>query len=81
MPSKGRPIVSARISEELYDALLDMIESANIYKEGEPYNFCTFIETAIAEKVSKMKRSRGLRGQGAKRCPTRLEDDMDNSKR
>jgi hypothetical protein len=81
MPSKGRPVVTARISRELYDELLAMIESANVWREGEPYNVCTFLETAIGEKIAKMKRSRGVRGQGAKRYPTRLEHDMDNSKR
>jgi hypothetical protein len=76
MPSKGRPQIGTRISHELYAEMMEMIAAANQYRKGEPYSVCSFVETAIAEKIAKMKRSRGVKGGGATRYPTRAEEDF-----
>lgn len=70
MPSKGRPIINARVSRELYDQILDQIELSNTTRFGEPWTVSTFTERALAEKIAKMRRSRKLRSP---RLPDRAE--------
>lgn len=72
MPTKGRPQVGARISHELLEEMDQIIQEANQRRFAEEWTRATFIERAIAEKIAKMKRSRGSRAQ---RLPDRVEAD------
>jgi hypothetical protein len=73
MPTKGRPQVGTRISVEMYNAMCECISRQNENKEGEPYTKGTWIELAIAEKLAKANRGRGLKGQAAQRLKVRDE--------
>lgn len=72
MPTKGRPQVGARVSAELLEEMDQIIEEANLRRPDEAWTRATFIERAIAEKIAKMKRSRGNKAQ---RLPDRVELD------
>lgn len=72
MPTKGRPQIGTRVSEEVYAELLDQIELSNLYRREEPWTIATFVEQAIVEKLAKMKRSRKMKEQ---RYPRRDEGE------
>jgi len=82
MSSKGTPIITLRLKDADRDAICVAVRKRNLYrirrllKQGqrvglsrvrELWCLADFIRIAIAEKLSKMERSRTYRGRGRAR--------------
>lgn len=63
MPTKGRPMIGVRMSREMKADLLEQIAFSNEHRRDEPWTVSTFCETAIAEKLAKMRRGRRQKAQ------------------
>lgn len=70
MPTKGKPQVGTRLTQELYDEVLQLIDELNSRKFGSPWTVASFVERAVAERVAKIYRGRKQR---VPRMPDREE--------
>lgn len=58
MASKGTPVYTLRIPNELAAEIETTINRRNIYTLNEPWHWSGFVLTAIREKLNHMERSR-----------------------
>jgi hypothetical protein len=63
--SKGNPVLNCRISPETLEAVEAQLAISAVHRRSGPYTVASFIESAVIEKLRKMKRSAGRRGQSA----------------
>jgi len=73
--SKGSPIVSLRVPQEMLDIVDNEIQIVNRSKVKQKFDRSLFILTAVCEKLAHLERGRrrSKRGQvDPKRCPSLL---------
>lgn len=56
--SKGRRILTFRISEEMHGDVIRLVERRNSTTREEPWTMTDFVLRAIAEKIAHVERSR-----------------------
>lgn len=63
MPTKGNPQIKCRVTPDVYDQILEEIEISADTRRAGPYTLSSFAETAIVEKLDKIRRGRGEKGR------------------
>jgi len=88
--SKGTPIVTLRVSNELRNRINESIASANYYTKIEPYTLSSWILHAVKEKLDKIERGRKkgkngaanetiVNGHGRTTCGTESNDSSEGN--
>lgn len=62
--SRGTEIYTVRIPTTLSEKLVSTIARRNLGSKEQPWTTSDFIRIAIAEKILKMERGRGVRAKG-----------------
>jgi hypothetical protein len=75
--SKGSPIITLRVNEQLLSDLEDEIRNANFNRKDTPYTRSSWILKAVTEKISHLKRSRkeGKADAAKKKLKKRFDTD------
>ncbi len=71
--SKGNRIVPVRISDDLYQQMLDAIEGRNNKTQEEPFNVSDFIRYCIRVKLNHRLRSNRKGRRSSSRKPAQHE--------
>jgi predicted DNA-binding protein len=63
VPTKGTPLTSFRLSDELLERIDQAVASANKAGRKVPYTRASWVRHAFDEKLAKLGRSRRKRGE------------------